>query len=84
MRCPTMWYVRPAKPQISTHIQAVWSEPLLASLIRAFASQSDQSLCWPPDHSMSFKLLTEHHLEFPSLKGGQFETVHVKMPHCWK
>ena len=32
-------------------------------------------------------LLTEHHLEFLSLKGGwggSSESTHVKMPHCWK
>ena len=29
MRFPTMWYVRPAKPQTSLRIRAVWSEPLL-------------------------------------------------------
>ena len=29
MRFPTMWYVQPAKPQISLRIRAVWSEPLL-------------------------------------------------------
>ena len=28
MRFPTMGYVRPAKPQISLRIRAVWSEPL--------------------------------------------------------
>ena len=36
---------------------------------------------------MIVKLLTEHHLEFLSLKGGcrgSFESTHVKMPHCWK
>ena len=36
---------------------------------------------------MSVKLLTEHHLEFLSLKGGftgWSESIHVKMPHCWK
>ena len=36
---------------------------------------------------MIVKLLTEHHLEFPSLKGGckgSSESTHVKMPHCWK
>ena len=36
---------------------------------------------------MSVKLLTEHHLEFPSLKGdctGSSESTHVKMPDCWK
>ena len=36
---------------------------------------------------MSVKLLTEHYLEFLSLKGGctgSSESTHVKMPHCWK
>ena len=36
---------------------------------------------------MSVKLQTEHHLEFLSLKGGcigSSESIHVKVPHCWK
>ena len=36
---------------------------------------------------MRLKLLTEHHLEFLSLKGGctgWSESTLVKMPHCWK
>ena len=36
---------------------------------------------------MIVKLLTEHHLEFRSLKGGcrgSSESTHVKMPHCCK
>ena len=36
---------------------------------------------------MSVKLLTEHHLEFQTLKGGctdSSESTLVKMPHCWK
>ena len=33
MGFPTMWYVRPAKPQISLRIRAVWSEPLLVAWI---------------------------------------------------
>ena len=36
---------------------------------------------------MIFKLLTEHHSEFLSLKGGcrgSSESTHVKMPHYWK
>ena len=36
---------------------------------------------------MIVKLMTEHHLEFLSLKGGcrgSSESTHVKMPHCWK
>ena len=31
MRCPTMWYVRPAMAQTSLRISAVWSEPLLVA-----------------------------------------------------
>ena len=36
---------------------------------------------------MTVKLLTEHHLEFLSLKGdctGSSESTLVKMKHCWK
>ena len=33
-------------------------------------AQSDQSLCQSLEYSMSVKLLTEHILEFLSLKGG--------------
>ena len=39
------------------------------------------------EYSMSVKLLTEHHLEFLSLKGGytgSSESTLVKMPHSWK
>ena len=46
-----------------------------------------QSLCLSLEHSMSVKLLAEHHLEFLSLKGGctgSSECTLVKMPHCWK
>ena len=36
---------------------------------------------------MTVKLLTEHHLEFLSLKGGctcLSESTLAKMPYCWK
>ena len=36
---------------------------------------------------MTVKLLTEHHLEFLSLKGGgtgTSESIVVKMSNCWK
>ena len=36
---------------------------------------------------MIVKLLTEHHLELLSFKGGctgLYESTLVKMPHCWK
>ena len=66
IRFATMWYVRPAKAQISA---------------------SDQSLCKSLEYFLSVKLLTEHHLELLSLKGGctsSSESTLVKMPHCWK
>ena len=54
--------------------------------------QSLRSDCAKPllvslEYSMSFKLLTEHHLEFLNLTGrctGSSEPTPVKMPHCWK
>ena len=56
-----MWYVRPAKPQISLRIRAVCCR---------------------------LNILTEHHLEFLTLKEGctgSPESTLVKMPHCcWK
>ena len=36
---------------------------------------------------MIVKLLTEHHLEFLSLKGsytGSSDSKHIKIPRCWK
>ena len=49
-------------------------------------AQSDPSLCLSLEYSMIVKLLTEHHLEFLSLKGcrGSSESTLLKMPHCWK
>ena len=50
-------------------------------------AQSDQSLCKSLEYYLSVKLLTKHHLEFLSLKGGctgSSESTLVKMPHCWK
>ena len=48
-------------------------------------AQYDQSLCMSLEYSMTTKLLTEHDLEFLSLKGGciaSSESTLVKMPHC--
>ena len=39
------------------------------------------------EYSMTLRPLTEHHLEFLSLKEGctnSSESTIVKMPHCWK
>ena len=33
-------------------------------------AQSDQTLCWSLEYSISVKLLTEHHLKFLAYKGG--------------
>ena len=71
MRFPTMWYVRPAKPQISLRIRAARSEPLLVA----------------NEYSMIVKVLTEHHLEFLSLKAGcrgSSKPTLFKMSNCWK
>ena len=54
-------------------------------------AQTDQSLCLSLEYFITLGLLTEHHLEFLSLKGGGTGSsesihvkIHVKMPHCWK
>ena len=52
-------------------------------------AQSDQSLCLSLEYYMNIKLLNQHNLEFLSLKEGytytgSSESIHVKMPHCWK
>ena len=50
-------------------------------------AQSDQSLCQSLAYFTTVKLLTEHHLEFLSLKGGgigSYESTLIKMPHCLK
>ena len=50
-------------------------------------AQSDLRLCKSLEYFMTVKLLTEHHLEFLSFKGGWTglsESTLVKMPHCWK
>ena len=50
-------------------------------------TQSDQSLCWLLEYSMTVKLLTKLGLEFQSIKGGcisSSEPTLVKMPHCCK
>ena len=50
-------------------------------------AQTDQSLCKSLEYYLTVKLLTDHHLEFLSLKGGctgSSASTLVKMPHCWK
>ena len=50
-------------------------------------AQSDQSFCESLAYSRSVQLLTEHRLQFLSLKGGctgLSESKLVKVPHCWK
>ena len=66
-----MWYMQPAKAQISPRIYG----------------QTDQSLCLSLKYSMTIKLLTEHHWELLSSKGGctgSSESTLVKTSHCWK
>ena len=50
-------------------------------------AQSNQSTCKSLEYSMTVKLLSEHHLEFLSIKGGytgSAESTLVKMSHYWK
>ena len=50
-------------------------------------TQSDQSLCLSLEYYMNIKLLNEHNLEFLSLKEdytGSSQSIHFKMPHCWR
>ena len=50
-------------------------------------AQTNRSLCWSLGYSVNIKLLTEHHLEFLSLKRGctgSSVSPLVKMPNCWK
>ena len=65
--------MHPAKAQTCLRIRTVWL--------------SDQSLCLSLEFSLTVKLLTEHHLEFLSLKGdckGSSDSTFVKIPHCCK
>ena len=70
MRFPTMWYVRPAKPQISLRICTVWSEPLLVAWIF-------MTVKLLTEHHLEFLGLTGGF-------SGLSESTLVKMPHCWK
>ena len=70
MRFLTMWYVRPAQPQISLRIRAVWSESLLFAWI--FFE------CWATDWT-SFGVS-----KLKGGCTGPSESTLVKMPHCWK
>ena len=70
MRFPTMRYVRPAMPQISLRIRAVWSEPLLI----AWSSTIIKLLT---KHQLRF-------LSFKGGCTGSSGSTHVKMRHCWK
>ena len=59
------------------------------NVVSATSKASDllRAFCLSLEYSMIVKLLTEHHLEFLSFKGGcigSSESTHVKMPHCMK
>ena len=70
MSFPTIWYVPPAKPQISLRIRAVWSKPLL--FVRIF---DDCKLL--TEQNLEFLSLKGGCL------GSSVSTL-VKMSHCWK
>ena len=53
------------------------------SLKSAYAyAQSDQSICLSLEYSMSVKLLTEHHLEFLSLKEAAQARLSLHVSKC--
>ena len=68
MRFPTMWYVRPAKPQISLHIP---DQSLSKSL------EYSMSIELLTEHHFKF-------LSLKGGYKGSSESIHVIMPHCWK
>ena len=70
MRFPTIWYVRPAKPQIGLRMRAVWSEPLLVT-------EYSMNIKLLTEYDLEFLSLTRGCKGLP-------ESTHVKMPHCWK
>ena len=70
---PTMWYVRPAKPQISLHIWAVWSEPLLVTSI--FFD------CWATEWT-TFGVSKLNRKE--AAQACLSQHMNVKIPHCWR
>ena len=79
--------VRQASDLLSDTLSTALCGPLQSLRSACAYAQSDQSLCWLLEYSMSVRLLTEQHLEFLSLEGGctgSSESTLVKMPHCWK
>ena len=72
MRFPTIWYVQPAKPQISLRIPTVWSEPLLVTWI--FYE------CWASDRTSFGGSKLNRRLQRLFYR----KSTLVKMPHCWK
>ena len=58
---------------------------LLESSVKSI--DSDQTPCGFDARFIWVRLLIEYYLEFRSSKGGctgSSESIHVKMPHCWK
>ena len=78
-------HLRTFEPQYEISKRGMWDQQRLRPAC-AYA-QSDQSLCLSLEYSMTLRLLTRHHLEFLSLKGGytgSSESTLVKMSYCWK
>ena len=70
MRFPTMWYVRPAKPQISCAY--VQSDQSLCKSLKYFITVK-----LPTEHHFGF-------LGLKGGCTGSSESTPVKMPHCRK
>ena len=70
LRFPTIWYVRPAKPQISlAYMQSDQSLNLLL--------EYSLSVKLPTEHLLEF-------LSIKGGCTGSSESTLAKMPHCWK
>ena len=70
MRFPTMWYVRPAKPQIRLHIRAVYK-----SLCKSLEHSITIKLL--TEQHLQF-------LSLKGGCTGSAESTLIKMPHYWK
>ena len=74
------WYGIDVFPHVEmVDLADPWHE--ISNMVCATSKGSDQP------YSMTVKLLTEHHLEFLSLKGdckGSSESTFIKLPHCCK
>ena len=81
MRFPTMWYVRPAKPQISLCICAVCSEPLLVATIFYNCLATDRTAFGAPTWAASARLSL--HLSKCHIVGNHMPRLNIFLCKRW-